>query len=228
VLAVVIAAALPHVALAQSVSSCVDDGTPGSRACRGLEDAAAGRWAEAEAQLATALDFASDPEVAARRAEIDAALVRARAQLGSLDVRCAPAGSAITIDGATRGLAPLERPLRLVTGRYLAGCTRDEHHPRSETVSVTAGTLTTLSLSLAPIDRRPILERVGAPGEAQRVIGITALALGGASLAVGLGTLVAGLDATPPGREPLFDVARGTLIAGGALVVLGLVLVLTA
>ncbi|GAB4214520.1 MAG: hypothetical protein OHK0013_39270 [Sandaracinaceae bacterium] len=220
-------AAMPS-GTARAQSACSGDGSPADRACRGLADAEAGRWAEAEAQLATALDFAGDPEVSARRAEIDEALARARAHLGSLDVRCAPAGSVITIDGTPRGLAPLLRPLRLVAGTYLAGCTREEHHPASQSVTVTAGALASVSLALAPIDRRPVLERIGAPGEAQRVVGIVALSLGGVSLAVGLGTLFAGLDAAPADREPFFDVARGTLIAAGALAVVGLVLFVTA
>jgi hypothetical protein len=47
-------------------------------------------------------------------------------------------------------------------------------------------------------------------------------------VAVGVGTLVAGLESRAADRESYFDVARGTLIAGGVLVVAGLVLVLTA
>jgi hypothetical protein len=214
--------------VARGQEGCGDPATASARACEGLRAASEDRWADAEASLETALTFVDDPAIDARRAELEAALDEARARLGSLDVRCAPPGAVISIDGSARGLSPLARPLRLVPGRYLAGCALDGHAPASSSVDVTPGALAVATLTLAPIDRRPILERVGAPGEAQRVVGITALSLGGASLAVGLGALFAGLDAAPPGREPLFDVSRVTLIAGGALLVLGLVLVLTA
>ncbi len=201
---------------------------PAERACEGLADARAGRWAEAEASLETALGFAGDPAIDAQRAELEAALGEARAHLGSLDVRCTPAGATVSIDATARGVTPLLRPLRLLPGSHLARCALDDHEPIERTVDVTLGALAVLELTLTPVDHRPILERLGAPGEAQRIVGIGALTLGGVSLAVGLGTLFAGLDATAPGREPLFDVSRGTLIAAGALLVVGFVLVLTA
>lgn len=213
---------------ARAQEGCGDPATAAARACEGLRAASEGRWAEAEAGLETALTLAGEPAIDARRAELEAALDEARAHLGSLDVRCTPAGAVVSIDGAARGVSPLARPLRLVPGRYLAGCALEAFTPASASVEVALGALAVATLTLAPIDRRPILERVGSPGEAQRVVGGVALGLGGASLAVGLGTLAAGLDAMPPGREPFFDVSRATLIAAGALLVVGVVLLLTA
>jgi hypothetical protein len=119
-------------------------------------------------------------------------------------------------------------PLRLAIGPHTARCTLPDHEPAEGPVTLEAGALASITLAPTPIDRRPVLERVGSPGEAQRIVGITALSLGGVSVAVGLSTLFVGLDTHAPDRESYFDVARGTLIAGGVLVVAGLVLVLTA
>ena len=131
-------------------------------------------------------------------------------------------------EGLERDVDPIDRPLRLTLGPHTVRCTLTDHEPAEGSVTIEAGAITSLSLTLTQIDRRPLLERVGSPGEAQRIVGITALSLGGVSVAVGLSTLFVGLDTHTPDRESYFDVARGTLIAGGVLVVAGLVLVLTA
>lgn len=199
----------------------------GVRVCAGLHAAEREQWAEAEAMLESALVL-DDPILQLHADEIRAALEDARAHLGSLEVRCAPRGATIVIDGLERGLDPLDRPLRLAIGSHVVRCMAPDHEPVEQTLEVTAGALSTATLTLVAHDHRPILERVGSPGESQRIVGIVALSLGGATLAVGLGTLFAGLDATGADREPFFDVARGTLIAGGVLVVAGIVLVLTA
>lgn len=195
--------------------------------CAGLEAARAERWAEAEATL-TSARLLDDPILAARALEIDAALASARTQLGSVEVRCTPAGATIAVDGEDRGLAPLDRPLRLTRGPHTLTCHAPDHVSAEQPIEVQAGALTVSELHAQPIDRRPVLERVGDPGEGQRVVGISVLSLGGVSLAVGLGTLLGAFDASGPDRETLFDVARATLIAGGVAVLTGLVLVLTA
>ncbi len=199
----------------------------GVRVCSGLDAAGRGHWAEAEALLESALVL-EDPMLALHADEIASALAEARLHLGSLEVHCAPPGATIAIDGLERGLDPLDRPLRMTIGAHVVRCTAPDHEAAEQTVDVAAGALASLTLTLTPIDRRPILERVGSPGESQRIVGIVSLSLGGVSVAIGLGTLFAGLGATGSEREPYFDVARGTLIAGGVLVVAGLVLVLTA
>ncbi len=217
-----------HSGAARADGAVCPGATPAAeRVCAGLEAAGRGHWAEAEALLESARVL-EDPTLSLRAAEIDAALAEARAHLGSLEVRCAPRGASVAIDGHERAIAPLERPLRLTLGPHSVRCTLADHEAAEGAATVEVGALAELSLVLAPIDRRPVLERVGAPGEAQRIVGVTALSLGGVALAVGLGTLVAGLDGTGPGRESYFEVARGTLIAGGVLAVAGLVLVLTA
>jgi len=222
--------AAPRVASAEVVEPprpCQGTTPAGVRVCAGLDAAEREQWAEAEAMLESALVL-DDPILELLAEEIRAALEVARAHLGSLEVRCAPRGATIVIDGLERGLDPLDRPLRLAIGSHVVRCTAADHAPVEQTFEVTRGALSTATLTLVAHDHRPILERVGSPGESQRVVGIVALSLGGATLAVGLGTLFAGLDATGADREPFFDVARGTLIAGGVLVVAGIVLVLTA
>jgi hypothetical protein len=229
VLAVLTSPALASAELAEAPPPppCYGTTPVGSRVCAGLDAAGRGHWAEAEALLESAR-LLEDPILALHAAEIDAALASARAHLGSLDVHCAPRGASIAVDGLERDIDPIERPLRLTLGAHTVRCSLANHEPAEGAVTIEAGTITSLSLSLTPIDRRPVLERIGSPGEAQRIVGITALALGGVSVAVGVGTLVAGLESRAADRESYFDVARGTLIAGGVLVVAGLVLVLTA
>ncbi|MBX7196141.1 MAG: PEGA domain-containing protein [Sandaracinaceae bacterium] len=211
----------------QPLAHACDGTTVEGRICLGLRAAREGRWQEAEATL-DAVRLVEDRAVAAQTGDIEVALAQAREHLGSLDVRCAPPGATISVDGAPRGMTPLERPLRLEVGEHDVTCSADDHDAASQHVSVAARAFVSIELSPTPHDHRPVLERAGDPGEAQRIVGIGALSLGGVSLAIGLGTLFAGLDATPPDREPFFDVARGTLIAGGVLVVAGIVLVLTA
>jgi hypothetical protein len=222
----VVASAARAEVVVEPPTPCQGTTPAGVRVCTGLDAAGRGRWAEAEALLESAR-LLDDPILALHAAEIDAALASARANLGSLDVHC-PRGATISVDGLERGLDPLDRPLRLGVGTHSVRCALADHAPAESTVTIEAGALASATLAPTPIDRRPVLERVGSPGEAQRIVGITALALGGVSVAVGVGTLLAGLDARAPDRESYFDVARGTLIAGGVLVVAGLVLVLTA
>lgn len=200
----------------------------GVRVCSGLDAAERGQWAEAEALLESAMVL-EDPILEVQAGAIATALANARAHLGSLEIHCAPSGATIAVDGLDRGLDPLDRPLRLRIGEHVVRCTANDHEPAEQIVSVTAGALASVTLTLTPIDRRPILERVGSPGETQRILGVSALSLGGVTLAIGLGTLFAGLDAAPGADRELFlDVARGTLIASGVLVVAGIVLILTA
>lgn len=207
---------------------CIGTSSPAAaRVCEGLALATVRRWADAERVIESALEL-TDPMVEARRAQLEAALGQARAQLGSLEIQSTPEGVRISIDGVLAGTTPLERPLRLLPGDHLVRGTLADHDAAQEIAVVDAGDLTLTRLRLSALDHRPVLERIGAPGEAQRVVGLTALSLGVVSLAVGLGTLVGATAGMPPDVETLLTVSRATLIAGGVLFIGGIVLAITA
>jgi len=142
-------------------------------------------------------------------------------------VRSYPEGVRVSIDGVLAGTTPLERPLRLVPGEHVVRGTLANHDAREDLALVTAGELTLSELQLEAQDGRPILEQLGDPGEAQRVVGLVALSFGVIALSVGVGTLVGGLAGMPDDAEMMLSISRGMLIAGGVLLVGGIVLALT-
>ena len=141
---------------------------------------------------------------------------------------CGPVPATVEVDGRVEGQTPLLRPLRVLPGVHHVRCTQADYQPAEADVEVLAMSVASTSLTMQFVDRRPILERIGSPGESQRIVGVISLSLGGALLAVGFGTLAGALENPPPLRDELFDVSRGTLIAGGVAVLLGVVLTLTA
>ena len=197
------------------------------RACNGLVDVDAQRWREGEASLESSLALMG-PELEPLRPAMQDALSVARQHLGAIEITCGPLASTVEVDGALQGVTPLLRPVRVVPGMHRVRCSHEGYEASESNVEVAAMSVASTSLTLAFIDTRPPLERFGNPGDGQRIVGIVSLSLGGVLLAVGFGTLGGALDNPPPLRDQLFDVSRGTLIAGGAAVLLGVVLTLTA
>jgi hypothetical protein len=207
---------------------CASPSTPtAARACAGLLEVDAGHWREGEAALESTLSVLG-PDLDALRPVMELSLGTARQHLGSIEIACGPVSATVEVDGAVQGVTPLLRPVRVLPGTHHVRCTQTDYQSAEADVEVAAVSVTSASLTMQVIDRRPILERIGRPGESQRIVGIVSLSLGGALLAVGFGTLGGALDNAPPLRDELFDVSRGTLIAGGAAVLLGVVLTLTA
>ncbi len=197
------------------------------RACTGLVEVDEARWLQGEASLESTLALMG-PELESLRPVMEDALSLARAHLGAIEIMCGPLPSTVEVDGALQGVTPLLRPVRVLPGAHRVRCSREGYEASESTVEVAAMSVASTSLTLTFIDTRPPLERFGNPGDGQRIVGIVSLSLGGALLAVGFGTLAGALDNPPPLRDQLFDVSRGTLIAGGAAVLLGVVLTLTA
>ena len=209
------------------------------RVCSGLALVDAERWIEGEATLESALALmgpaTQDPSLALMGSEleslrplIEASLGQARAHLGGIEITCAPLAATVEVDGVVQGVAPLLRPVRVLPGAHRVRCAHTGYEGAEGFVEVSAMSIATASFTLASIDTRPPLERFGNPGDGQRIVGYIALSLGGASLAAGFGTLAGATENPPPLRDQLFDVSRATLIAGGAAVLLGVVLTLTA
>ena len=197
------------------------------RACAGLVDVDQQRWLEGEASLESTLALMG-PDLESLRPVMQSSLSMARAHLGSIEITCGPVPSAVEVDGALQGVTPLLRPVRVLPGVHHVRCSHEGYIASESDVDVATMSVASASMTLAFIDTRPPIERFGNPGDGQRIVGIVSLSLGGALLAVGFGTLGGALDNPPPLRDQLFDVSRATLIAGGAAVLLGVVLTLTA
>ncbi len=82
----------------------------------GFSEQGLGRWAAAETHLDEALSGATDAWVEQNRAVLEKALAGVRARLGWINVVGSPVGALVRIDGETRGVLPLARPLRLEIG----------------------------------------------------------------------------------------------------------------
>lgn len=222
----------PRVVEEQAVDAraahCASPGSPlAIRACAGLLEVDQGHWLEGEAALESTLALLG-PDMDSLRPVMEHALGTARQHLGSIDVTCGPVSGTVEVDGVVQGVTPLLRPVRVLPGTHHVRCTQTDYQAAEADVEVAPMSVASTVLTMEVIDRRPILERIGSPGESQRIVGIVSLSLGGALLAIGFGTLAGALDNAPPLRDELFDVSRGTLIAGGAAVLLGTVLTLTA
>ena len=90
--------------------------TPRVAAQRGFCEQALGRWASAEAHLEEALKSPDDPWVKKNRAEIQASLAAAKANVATIEIKGEPAGGEVLVNGATVGRLPLDGPMRVDAG----------------------------------------------------------------------------------------------------------------
>lgn len=240
-----------HAAALAAFSSAWDaSAAPIARAEMASEELALGRFVLAETHASEALAFATDPEIAARAADISATRDAAAAHLGSVEIRC-PAGFALSVDDAPVGTSPLPHLVRLEAGHHVVRASRDDYEPAMAEVDVAARSVARASLEPVWIDDRPILER-GATGEGQRIAGWTSLIAGGVALAVGAVALGVELDrdaylrsdaCTPTSplesresrcpdaasiRGTYVDVARVLFVSAAVLGLAGVILLVTA
>jgi tetratricopeptide (TPR) repeat protein len=115
-----------------------------------LAEQALGRWIDAEAHLEEALQRPDD-WVAARREVLESALEDIRQHLGWLELRGAPEGSRVSVDGREAAVLPLQEPLRLVAGSVVVEVAHPEHHPWSRPVAVPAGGRARERVTLVPL-----------------------------------------------------------------------------
>ncbi|MDO9018348.1 MAG: PEGA domain-containing protein [Myxococcales bacterium] len=244
-----------------------------------MAEQALGRWADADAHVREAL-ASNDPWIARNRAQLQAAAAVVDQHIGRLEVRGTPAGATVTVDGRVVGALPLPEALRVIAGTVTVAVRADGYVESSRSVAVPARTVVreTIELSPAPVAAPPPVAapapaRVSAeapapaastvappptsdapaPGGTQRVLGWTAVGLGGASLVGGLvaqlvyASHISNFNADPTcriyegmvtgnaGCAAEYDsagtaqtLAWAGFAVGGALALTGVVLVLTA
>ncbi|MEZ4410845.1 MAG: hypothetical protein R3A52_30840 [Polyangiales bacterium] len=115
-------------------------GEPRALARLGLAEGALLRWADAEEHLQGALDRAADPWVIANRGSLEDVLRSVRQHLGAVTVTCPTPGATVQWTGQSPVALPLARPLRVPTGFLDVVVHAPGHAPVTRRVAVTAGT----------------------------------------------------------------------------------------
>lgn len=141
-----------------------------------------GRVREAIADLRTYLEknpqVSDATAVAARIAELEA-----RASRGDLAISATVAGATASVDHEAK--VPLPHTMALTAGDHVVVVERSGYVTVEQRVRVTAGTRDTLVVSLVPVTERAAPTPEAPVRTAWPVVGITALALGGATLLAG-------------------------------------------
>lgn len=87
-----------------------------ARAQMAFAEQALGRWIDAEAHLAEALQRTADPWIVRNHTLLDQALADIRQHIGSLELSGGTPGAEVRINGRVAGKMPLDRPLRVEAG----------------------------------------------------------------------------------------------------------------
>ncbi len=176
-----------------------------------LAEAALGRWAVAEAHLATAL-AQPDAWVTANRAagvNLDQQAALIASHLGSVEVTCAAPGAEVWVDGRRVEALPLARPLRFEAGRVALEVRAPGFQPERRELALAAGQTAREALTLRPA--APASVQV-AGGEAPRAEGggarrtLAWVSAGGALVFFGVG--VAGYVVASSAADRWNDDAR--------------------
>lgn len=169
-----------------------------------LAEAALGRWIDAEAHLVDALS-SSDAWIAANRREpaggLEGALALMRSHLGNLVVRSRTPGATLWIAGVERAELPLTRPLRVSEGTLSVELRAPGHLSTVRSAVIRGGVEAPVSIDL-DLDAQPTSQAppthphvppVVVPDPPPlRPLGIAALGVGVAGLALGVGAYLAG------------------------------------
>jgi PEGA domain len=113
--------------------------TPRAAAQRGFCEQALGRWANAEAHLEEALKSPDDPWVKKNRAEIQASLTAAKANVATIEIKGEPPGGEVLVNGAVVGRFPLEGPMRVDAGEIDVEVRSPGYQRASRTLHVSGG-----------------------------------------------------------------------------------------
>jgi hypothetical protein len=118
----------------------------------GLCEMAVAQFVEAEAHLAEALRSTSDPWVNDHRAALYDAINGTKNFLGSMEVVGRPEGAEVEVDGRSVGRLPLQRPLRMVSGRdVIVRVSAPGYEPLRRAVRIEQRELTRVVIELDPI-----------------------------------------------------------------------------
>ncbi|MBX3229937.1 MAG: hypothetical protein KIT84_26115 [Labilithrix sp.] len=229
--------------------------SPRARAQVALAEQALGLWVLAETDLVAALAAESDPWIVKNKGALEGALVVIRKHVGSLEVRGAERAD-VYIDGTKIGSGA--GPYRVEAGRRVLEVRAPGKQPTSRAVELPPGGTAreTVTLVAAPVVRADAAApgvapgpRHEDPGRGQRLLGWVFVGAGAAVLATGGAALLVrkahvddynvscpgvGVEQSPACQDQIdsartwLTVAIVTLIAGGAAVVGGGVIIGTA
>ncbi len=88
---------------------------------------------------------------AERRAEVEKEIARQRVRIATLEIRGAPAGAVLRVDGNVVGVAPLYTPIRIGMGSHSVTATADGYHPAEQTVVLVGEDRKVVDLNLAKL-----------------------------------------------------------------------------
>lgn len=94
--------------------------------------------------------LAPQEAVAARRAEVDAALARIRRSIATLIVRVEAQGLTLAVDGLQRSVSEARTGLRVAAGRHRVTLSAPHYQTREEEFDVSGGNSTTITEGLTP------------------------------------------------------------------------------
>jgi hypothetical protein len=125
---------------------------PKTAAQLGLCEMAVAQFVEAEAHLAEALRSTTDQWVNDHRAALYDAINGTKTCLGSMEVVGRPEGAEVEVDGRSVGRLPLQRPLRMVSGRdVIVRVSAPGYEPLRRAVRIEQRELTRVVIELDPI-----------------------------------------------------------------------------
>ena len=213
--------------------------TTRSHAEIGLAEQALHRWVEAETDLAGAMAEKENAWLEEHRPLLDKALADVRSHLGVLTVESGPRGAQVKIDGETRGVLPLPRPLFLLPGTVHVEITAPERRPWRTEAAIKPGETSRLAPIFEPLDLPPVMPvaTVARPAKtdqpqpqpqprlaeptALKIVGWLALAAGSAAAGAGaflLASSQAGSSRRLAGIECL-AVGGAVALSGGVIAV---------
>jgi hypothetical protein len=156
---------------------------------------ALGRWEEADRYLGLSLEDPSDPYIVRHQRILADARRTIDSHLASLDVTGSPAGASVSLNGRSRGVLPLARPLRVAAGIYTLEVRLDGYYPVVRSVALPGGellreevSLTRSSPSVGATGPRPLSPATADPSSHRWLpwtfAGLAVAATGGATVAL--------------------------------------------
>ena len=181
-----------------------------ARAQMALAEQALGRWIDAEAHLAEALQRTGDAWIARNRTLLEQALGEIRQHVGSLELSGGTPGAEVRVNGRLAGKMPLDGPLRVEAGSVALEIRAAGYLPVVRTINVPANGLAREPITLVAVGAAPetaaspprnAADQVGAPAplvaepakskpgssQIKRPLGIGLGIAGVAALGVGVG-----------------------------------------
>jgi hypothetical protein len=126
-----------------------------ARAQMALAEQALGRWIDAEAHLAEALQRTGDPWIARNRTLLEQALGEIRQHVGSLELSGGTPGAEVRVNGRVAGKMPLDGPLRVEAGSVSLEVRATGYLPVVRTINVPANGLAREPITLVAVSVPP-------------------------------------------------------------------------